>query len=374
MKTVAAVLYEMGIPAPYAESKPLQIAELELSGPGPGEVLLEIAAAGLCHSDLSVVDGVRPRVMPMVLGHEASGIVREVGAGVSAFSPGDHVVLSYVPVCGRCPMCAEGRASLCESGAKANGAGELLGGTRRFRDANGQWLHHHLGVSAFSQFTVVAQESLVKIDADIPLQVAALFGCAALTGIGSVVNTARVGIGESVAIFGLGGVGLCAVMGAKLAGAYPIVVVDKSESKRDLALELGATHFVLADENTVPHIRDVTSGGVRYAFECVGNDKVLTQAYEATRRGGTTVSIGLPHPSRKIELQIVGLIAEERTLKGAYMGSAVPQRDIPRYLSLYRAGRLPMDRLMSRTIGLNDINAAFDTLASGELARQLLTF
>ncbi len=237
MKTVSVVLEEMGRPAPYAESKPLILEDLELSGPGAGEVLVEIKAAGLCHSDLSVIDGSRPRVMPMVLGHEAAGIVREVGPGVSDFQPDDHVVFSYVPVCGHCVCCQSGRASLCERGAVANTDGSLLSGQRHFRRKNGQELHHHLGVSAFSQYTVAAQESLVKVSSSLPLDKAALFGCAVMTGVGAVVNTANVQAGESVAVFGMGGVGLSSILGARAAGAFPILAIDLLESKPHNKLE-----------------------------------------------------------------------------------------------------------------------------------------
>lgn len=192
MKTKAAVLYRMQEPAPYAQSRPLVLEDVELARPHDGEVLVQIMAAGLCHSDLSVIDGSRPRVMPMVLGHEAAGIVREVGAGVRSLKEGDHVVFCYVPVCGRCLMCAGGRASLCENGARANVAGTLLSGDRHFTGANGHALNHHLGVSAFSEFTVAAQESLIKIDSSVALDKAALFGCAVMTGVGAVVNTAKV--------------------------------------------------------------------------------------------------------------------------------------------------------------------------------------
>lgn len=375
MKTKAAVLHVMGQPAPYAQSQPLQIAELELDGPGPGEVLVEIAGAGLCHSDLSVIDGSRPRVMPMVMGHEASGYVRDVGPGVQDFAPGDTVVFSFVPGCGRCIPCAEGRAALCENGARANTAGALLSGARRFSGSDGQHLHHHLGVSAFSQFTVAAQESLVKIDPEIPPEVAALFGCAVMTGVGAVVNTARVMPGQSVAVFGLGGVGLSVVLGARAAGAYPIVAVDLLDDKLAFARELGATFTVNAGQDeAVQALRTLTSGGADYAFESVGSEKVLAQAYAATRRGGTTVTIGLPHPERMLSIPAVSLVAEERILRGSYMGSAVPRRDIPRYLALYKAGLLPVDRLHTHTITLDEINPAFDALARGQAVRQVLRF
>ena len=375
MKTRAAVLYAMECPAPYAASQPLQIEELELSDPGPGEVLVEIAAAGLCHSDLSTIDGSRPRPLPMVLGHEASGTVRQVGTAVSDLAPGDHVVFSFVPSCGHCIPCATGRPALCENGARANVAGTLLSHSRRFRTSAGQEVNHHLGVSAFSQFTVAAQESLVKIDPELELHEAALFGCAVLTGVGAVVNTARVEPGTGVAVFGLGGVGLSAVLGAVLAGAFPIVAVDVLDAKLELARSLGATQMVNARHaDAVEAVRELTSGGAHYAFESVGNERVLAQAYTATRRGGTTVSIGLPHPSRQFVVPAVSLVAEERTVKGSYMGSAVPRRDLPRFIALYRAGRLPVDRLLSGTLGLDEINQGFDALAQGQAVRQLLRF
>jgi Zn-dependent alcohol dehydrogenase len=374
MKTEAAVLYEMGRPGPYASSAPLRVESLELGGPGPGEVLVEIAAAGLCHSDLSVINGSRPRVMPMVMGHEASGIVREAGPGVRNLAAGDHVVFSFVPHCGHCLPCSEGRRVLCESGAASNAAGSLLNGSRKFRDAHGRPLHHHLGVSGFSRYTVAMAESLVKIDPDFPVDKAALFGCAVLTGVGAVVNTAKVRPGESVAVFGLGGVGMSAVMGARASGAYPIIAVDRLESKLAAARLAGATHVVKAGVDTVSEIRDLTRGGVQYAFEAVGSAGVLESAYASTARGGKTVSIGLAHPDQMLRIQAVSLVAEEKTLMGSYMGSAVPSRDIPRYISLYRQGLLPVDQLLSKTVTLDGINEAFDELDRGEVLRQLLVF
>ena len=373
MKTLAAVLYKMERPTPYAESRPLEIQDLELVEPGPGEVLVEISYAGLCHSDLSVINGSRPRVMPMVMGHEASGVVREVGPTVHDLAPGDHVVFSFVPVCGHCLPCATGRPALCENGAAANTAGTLLAGDRHFKNPEGQELNHHLGVSAFSRYTVAAQESLVKIEPNVPLEKAALFGCAVMTGVGAVMNTARVEPGTGVAVFGLGGVGLSAVLGARASGAWPIVAVDLLEAKLALAERMGATHTVNAkDGDPVQAIKDLTSGGVQYAFESVGNERVLVQSYQATQRGGTTITVGLPHPSKKFAVSAVSLVAEERTVKGSYMGSAVPKRDIPRYVALYQAGMLPVDLLHTGTIALDEINAAFDALAKGEAVRQVI--
>jgi alcohol dehydrogenase len=375
MQTRAAVLYQMELPRPYAGSRPLVIEDVELDGPGPGEVLVEIAGAGLCHSDLSVIDGNRPRVMPMVMGHEAAGVVQATGPGVHDLTPGDHVVFSFVPVCGRCLPCSTGRPALCENGARANTAGTLLSGSRRFSQPGHAALNHHLGVSAFSRFTVAAQESLVKIDPSLPLDIAALFGCAVLTGVGAVVNTAHVEPGMSVAVFGLGGVGLSAVLGARAAGAHPLIAVDLLPAKLDLACQLGATMALNAAESDAAQvIRQVTQGGVDCALESAGSERALLQAYQATRRGGTTVTVGLPHPSRQLSISALSLVAEERTLKGSYLGSAVPRRDIPRFISLYQAGRLPVDRLLSRTIALDEINAAFDALAAGEAVRQVVVF
>lgn len=375
MKTQAAVLYDLGKPTPYAQSRALVVDEVELDGPGEGEALVEVASAGLCHSDLSVIDGSRPRPMPMVMGHEAAGIVREVGPGVSAVRPGDHVVFSFLPMCGACPSCVAGRPVLCERGAKANLEGSLLRGGRRFRDRTGATLHHHLGVAGFARHTVAAVESLVVIDPSFPLEKAALFGCAVITGVGAVVNTARIEPGASVAVWGLGGVGLSAVMGAKVAGAAPIVAVDRLAHKLELARALGATHTVNASEvDPVAAVRELTGGGAAYAFEVVGSAEVLTQAYQATRRGGTTVTVGLPGPQRMFSVPAVQITAEERVVRGSFMGSAVPRRDIPRFIELYRAGLLPVDALLSRTIALEEINAGFDALAAGEAVRQLITF
>lgn len=375
MKTRAAVLYSMNHPRPYGVSQPLVVEELELAGPGPGQVLVEIVAAGLCHSDLSVINGTRPRAVPMVMGHEASGIVREPGPGVHGFVPGDHVVFSYVPVCGRCLYCATGRPALCENGARANVAGTLLDGSRCFRNSAGESLHHHLGVSAFSQFTVAAQESLVKVPAGLPLETAALFGCAVITGVGAVIHSARVEPGACVAVFGLGGVGLSVVLGARLAGAESIIAVDTVEAKLETARKLGATLAVRAGNgDVVEAVREASHGGADYAFECAGLETVLIEAYQATRRGGTTVAVGLPDPKRQFAVPAVSLVAEERTVKGSYMGSAIPKRDIPRLIALYLAGRLPVEMLLSRSIRIEELNSAFDCLDRGEAVRQVLRF
>jgi Zn-dependent alcohol dehydrogenase len=370
----AAVLSEMGLTAPYTTSRPLKIRTLELDPPGPGELLVRVRAAGLCHSDLSVIDGSRPRVMPMVLGHEAAGEVLEVGADVTGFTPGDHVVLAFVPVCGHCEPCRAGRSALCEPGAAANGAGTLLSGERRWHDPDrGGELNHHLGVSAFAEQIVVSARSAVKIQAELPFELAALFGCAVLTGAGAVVNATHIGAGDSVAVFGLGGVGLAALLAAIDAGGQ-VIAVDRIPDKLTLATALGATHTVPAGAGTVEAIRELTHGGAVHVIETVGSAAVLAQAYAATRRGGTTVTVGLPDPAQELSISAVSLVTEERTLKGSYLGSCVPDRDIPRFIELYRAGRLPVQRLLTHRLSLDELNEGFDRLASGEAVRQVVVF
>ncbi|WP_435104983.1 zinc-dependent alcohol dehydrogenase family protein [Arhodomonas sp. AD133] len=375
MQIRAAVLNTMGTSRPYADSRPLTIETLELHEPGDGEVRVAVRAAGLCHSDLSVVNGDRPRPTPMALGHEAAGVVEAVGHGVHDLAPGDHVVMVFVPSCGHCGPCAEGRPALCEPGGAANVAGTLLGGDRRIARADGSTVNHHLGVSAFADHAVVSRRSLVKIDRDVPFEHAALFGCAVLTGVGAAVNTAGVVPGSSVAVVGLGGVGLNALLGALVCGAEPVIAVDALDHKLALARELGARDtFNATDENAVEAIRAATGGGVDYAIELAGSERALELAYQITRRGGTTVTGGLAHPDRHIRLQQAGLVTEERTLKGSYVGSCIPGRDLPRYLRLFRHGRLPVDRLLSGTLPLDDINTALDRLADGEAIRQVIRF
>jgi alcohol dehydrogenase len=377
MKMRAAVLDRMGATPPYALSKPLTITTVDLAPPGHGEVLIKIAAAGLCHSDLSVINGDHPRPMPMALGHEAAGIVEELGEGVADLKVGDHVVVVFVPSCGHCAPCAEGRPALCEPGAAANGAGTLLSGARRLA-RGAEALNHHLGCSVFAEYATVSRHSVVKIDPTVPLDEAALFGCAVLTGVGAITHTARVGAGESVAIFGLGGIGMAALLGALAVGAHPVVAIDRVPEKLALARALGADAVLDAGresaESLQAQLRDATHGGAQYAIETVGSEQVLAQAFAATRRGGTTVSVGLPDPSRRLSLPMLSLVAEERTLKGCYMGSSVPLRDIPRLIALHRAGRLPVERLLTHRLRFDRINEGFDRLREGSAIRQVVVF
>jgi alcohol dehydrogenase len=379
MEIRAAVLDAMGATPPYASSKPLTIETLQLQAPGPGEVLVGIKAAGLCHSDLSVINGNRPRPMPMALGHEAAGVVEEVGptagdAGRDDLKPGDHVVFVFVPSCGHCEPCTEGRPALCEPGAAANGAGTLLSGARRLQRQDGTPVNHHLGVSGFAEYATVSRRSLVKVDPELPLVEAALFGCAVLTGVGAVINTSRMPAGSSSAVIGLGGVGLAALLGAVVAGARTIVAIDLSEDKLAFARELGATDTVnAADPDAAEQVRAATGGGVEFAFDFTGSARALDLGYQITRRGGTTVTAGLPAPNATMPLAPVTLVAEERCLKGSYIGTAVPNRDIPRYIKLYQRGRLPVDRLLTGTLDLDDINDGFDRLHDGQAIRQVVT-
>ncbi|MGL6236787.1 MAG: zinc-binding dehydrogenase [Segniliparus sp.] len=372
MKTLAAVLRQEREPRPYASSRPLRLEELDLADPGPHELAVRIEAAGVCHSDLSVINGHRPRPLPMALGHEAAGVVTAVGSDVQDVREGDHVVLVFMPSCGACPACAAKKPTLCVPAAKANGAGSLLSGARRLVGGRGESVHHHLGVSAFAEHAVVDRSSAVVVDPDLPLDIAALFGCAMLTGFGAVRNTAAVKAGESVAVIGLGGVGLAAVLGAKAAQAGPVVAIDPVPAKRALALELGASHAV-APEDAVAAILEATGGlGVRWAFEAVGSTGAMRQAFELAGRGGAAVFIGLPPSTAELTLPAVSFVGESKSAIGSYMGSANPQEDIPFLVGLWRAGALPVEKLKSHTIALADLNEAMDRLADGAAVRQIV--
>jgi alcohol dehydrogenase len=375
MKIRAAVLHAMGIERPYDQSRPLVIEEVELDKPGNGEILVKIHAAGLCHSDLSVIDGNRPRQVPMVLGHEAAGEIVELGPGVDQHAVGEHVVFSFVPVCGYCMPCMTARPALCENGVAANNKGTLLGGGMRLWDQQQQNIHHHMGVSGFAEYAVVSTKSVVKIDKSLDYNIAALFGCAVMTGVGAVINTAKLMLGQTVLITGLGGVGFAALLGAIAGGASKIIVADLNQEKLKKALEFGA-HEVIdpSKENALEHIRDITRGGVDIGLEFAGAIPALEFTYNATARGGKTVTAGLPHPSKMMQLAPVKLVAEERTLQGSYIGSCIPARDIPAYIELYKSGRLPVEKLLTNMLSLNEVNIGFERLAKGDAIRQVIRF
>jgi len=374
MKITAAVLEEIGRPGPYAHTRPLSVGEIDLAAPRQGEVLVRVAAAGLCHSDLSVINGDRPRPVPMVLGHEGAGIVEHVGEGVHDLAAGDHVAFVFVPSCGHCGPCQAGRPALCEPGAAANGRGELLGGGSRLSRGTDR-VNHLLGVSSYATHAVLSRRSLVKIDRDVPLTIAALMGCAVLTGAGTVFNMGAVAPGGRTAVVGLGGVGLAAVLGAAAAGAETIVAVDALPAKLDKARELGATHcFEAHDPDLAAKVKDATQGGVDAALEFAGSARALEAAFALTRRGGTTITAGLPNPQAVLNLSPLTLVAEERTLRGSYLGSGVPSRDIPRFLGLFKRGKLAVDKLLTHRIRLDQVNEGFDRLHRGDAIRQVIQF
>lgn len=366
MKFRAAVLRAAGAERPYARTQPLAIEQVELPEPGPGEALVRIRAASLCHSDLSVINGDRRWPLPIVPGHEAAGTVEQTGPGVTAFAPGDRVALIFLTQCGSCARCMEGKSYLCERGTQANREGRLITGGPRLRLA-GAPLHHHMGLGAFAEYALVAEKSLVRIPADIDFVAASLFGCAVLCGAGSALYTARVAAGESVAVIGLGGVGMAAIMGARLAGATRIVAVDPVAGKADLALACGATEFVRAADAAKVEAVDV-------ALEASGTVAGFETALQVTRRGGRTVTTSLPAADQSFRFPLARLVAEARTVCGSYIGSCLPNRDIPAFIALHQQGRLPVDRLVSRTIGLEDINAAMDALADAQTIRQVIVF
>ncbi|MEV6321749.1 zinc-binding dehydrogenase [Nocardia sp. NPDC051787] len=369
MRIRGAVLERIAAPAPFAESTPITVCDLDLREPGPGELLVRIEAAGLCHSDLSVVDGNRVRPVPMLLGHEAAGRVESVGPGDGDIAVGQRVVMTFLPRCGECAGCATEGRTPCVPGSVANNAGELLGGGRRLlRD--GAEVHHHLGVSAFATHAVVDRRSVVPVDDDVPPEVAAVLGCAVLTGGGALLNSAKPGIGDRIMVVGLGGVGMAAVLVAVSLAAegHEVIAVDTVPDKLALARELGA-HAVYTPA-------EVAELGVQaeVVVEAAGNIRAFETAVAATAPGGTTVTVGLPAPDARASISPLALVAQGRSIVGSYLGSAVPSRDIPEYVRMWRSGRLPVERLVSARVGLDDINRAMDELAAGHALRQVIVF
>ncbi|MEI6158345.1 MAG: alcohol dehydrogenase catalytic domain-containing protein, partial [Roseococcus sp.] len=353
--------------------RPMSIEEVELAPPGPGEVLIEIAAAGLCHSDLSTIENQRPRPLPIIIGHEGAGIVRALGEGVTGLKERDHVVALFVTSCGECRYCVRGRPNICAASFDTRAKGTLMSGARRLKRLNGEVINHNSGLSLFAQFAVVMRDSLVKIDKDIPLEDAALFGCAVMTGAGAVFNTARLRPGEEVGVVGLGGVGMNALLAAVAAGATRIVAVDTSQAKLDLAREWGATDcFLAGNADCAAAVREATAGGLDTVIETAGTIPALELAHAITTRGGSTISAGLPNVAAKFSYLHASLVSEERSIRGSYMGSCVPNRHIPMLLNLYRRGKLPVQRLKSGFVSLDEINEGFDRLSDGTVLRQIL--
>ncbi|GAA3845545.1 alcohol dehydrogenase catalytic domain-containing protein [Brevibacterium ammoniilyticum] len=368
MRIRGAVLRDMGLDRPYADSRPLTIEDLDLDAPGPGEVLIRLTAAGVCHSDLSVVDGNRPRPLPMLLGHEGAGIVEALGEGVDDLRLGEQVVTVFLPRCGVCRNCLTDGKLPCIPGSATNSAGTLPfdGHKVRLHDDSGAEVLHHLGASVFATHAVVNRASVVPVGDDVPPGIAAVLGCAVLTGGGAVLNAGAPGPEDEVMIVGLGGVGMAALITALSVETAGVIGVDANPDKLAFAEELGAIETYTPEE--------LGDRRAPIVIECVGHPRAFETAFTATAVGGTTVTVGLPSPEARASIAPVTLTAEARTVIGSYLGSAVPSRDIPVYAQAWREGRLPVEALISDTVGLDDINAAFDALAEGRVIRQVIDF
>ena len=355
-------------------NKPVSVETVSIESPRRGEVMIKVAACGVCHSDLSATNGTIPLPPPMVLGHEAAGHVVEVGEGVSDLQIGDTVVVSWVSVCGRCPYCIAGRPALCDNGQKA--AMTLPDGTRRLKDSKGLELGHMVGVAVMAEYATLPCENVVKIDKDIPLDKAALVGCAVMTGVGAAINTAKVAPGSTVAVIGAGGIGLNVIQGAALAGARQIIAIDLADKKLELAQQFGATHCVnpSRDGDVVAKVMAMTGGGVEYSFECIGLGTTVAQAYGMLRKGGMAVVVGVSKMADNVTLGTFMMPFQEKILTGSMYGSARPSTDFPKLLELYKSHRLKLDELVTATYKIDDINRAFADMQSGVNARGVIIF
>jgi NDMA-dependent alcohol dehydrogenase len=356
--------------------RPLEICELELEPPRAHEVMVQLVASGVCHSDLSMQDGTTLVPTPVVLGHEGAGVVEQVGEGVTAVEPGDHVVISWVPQCRSCFFCDRAQPHLCETSNVVLASGGLLDGTPRF-SSGGKPVHQMLAAGTFAEHTVVPESSVVAVDDDLELGVAALIGCAVLTGVGAAVNTSSIGQGDSVAVVGCGGVGLNVVQGARLAGAERVIAVDVNPAKLDLAREFGATDTVDAGQgNPVSKVMALTGQrGADVSFEVVGLEASIDQAIAMTRRGGQAVLVGLPRMDAMITVPaFLGAVMAAKTITGCWYGSADVRRDVPLLVEHYRNGALKLDELISATITLDEVNDAFEAMKSGDLARSVIRY
>ncbi|GGG47152.1 alcohol dehydrogenase [Kocuria dechangensis] len=352
---------------PYAESKPLRVEELELTDPGPTELRVRITAAGVCHSDLSVVNGNRPRPLPMLLGHEAAGVVEVVGSDVTDLVEGQHVVMAFLPRCGKCAACKTEGLLPCTVGSKANAAGTLMEGSMHLSDERGP-VYHHLGVSGFATHAVVDRRSVVPVGDDVPAPIAAVMGCAVLTGGGAVINAATATADDAVAVIGLGGVGLAALLVAKAVGCRRVIAVDALAEKLELAKSFGADEVYTPDE--VLQLEEKP----RVVIEAAGHPRAFETAFNATAVGGVTVTVGLPAPGAMSQIEPLKITAEARQIIGSYLGSAVPAVDIPLYEEMWREGRLPLEKLITSHITLDQINEAMDELDAGRAVRQVIEF
>jgi S-(hydroxymethyl)glutathione dehydrogenase / alcohol dehydrogenase len=356
--------------------QPLEIRDdIEVDSPKAGELKVRIAASGVCHSDLSVQNGTIPLPPPIVLGHEGAGVVEEVGPGVEGFEVGDHVVLTFVPECGECFFCQRDQGFMCEKSSALN-MGGMLDGTKRIT-SGGNPVSVMAGCGTFSEVTVVPSISAVKIDKDVPLKIAALLGCGVQTGVGAAMNTASIRKGGTVAVVGCGGVGLNVIQGARIAGAEKIIAVDMVDSKLQMAKEFGATDFVNAGEgNPVAAVQALSEGkGVDASFEVIGLGPTIEQAMQMTRVGGETILVGVPRMDVMLNVNpAFSFIYTAKTVKGCWYGSCNVHREVPKLLELYKSGELKLDELISREIGLDDVNTAFDAMKSGEVARSVIVY
>jgi len=355
-----------------APSTPFTIEDLDLAAPGPGEVLVRVRAVGVCHSDWHLVTGDTPHPMPLVPGHEGAGVVEAVGDGVERVRAGDHVALNWAPSCGACFYCRQGRPALCETFHDRIWAGTLLDGTTRL-SLDGRPVYHYCALAAFAERTVVPEACCVPIAKTLPFEVAALIGCAVTTGVGAVLNTAKVKRGASVAVFGAGGVGLSVVMGAVAADASSIIALDLQEDKLAVAREFGATDVLRVAPDAAEQVRRLTGGrGADYVFEAVGVPSAQEACLGAARPGGVVVFAGLTPATSTTNIFAAALTRQEKTVMGSYYGSADPARDFPRYARMYRAGRLDLDRLVRRTYRLDEINEAYADLVAGAPGRGVI--
>jgi S-(hydroxymethyl)glutathione dehydrogenase / alcohol dehydrogenase len=358
----------------FGPQMPFVIEEVTLQEPQEGEVLVRIAASGVCHSDYHLVTGATRHPMPLVPGHEGAGVVEAIGRNVSHVQPGDHVILNWAPACGRCYYCQRSKPNLCQTFVGPIWAGTMLDGTTRLTWKD-RTVYHFSGLSSFAQYAVVPQQSCVPIRRDVPLTVAALVGCAVATGVGAVLYTAAVHPGESVVVFGCGGVGLNILQGAALAGATPVIAVDTNPTKMVLARQFGASHTMPAGPDTLSAIRDLTGGrGADYAFEAVGASVIQEQAFAAIRPGGTLTLVGLSGMGTDTNLPGAIIARQEKVIKGSYYGTVDPNRDFPLLLDLYAAGKLKLDELVSQEYSLEQINEAYRAMLGGSVARGVVTF
>ena len=357
-------------------NEPLEIQDLELDSPHAGEIRVRMGASGVCHSDLSIQNGTLMGALPMVLGHEGAGVIEELGDGVTGLEVGDHIVVSWVPQCGKCFFCLKGQGFLCEAGQTAMMTGGLLDGTTRF-SRGGQPITQMACSGTFSEQAVIPAIGAVKIPNDVPLEIGALIGCGVLTGVGAALNTANIKRGDSIAVIGCGGVGLNVIQGAKIAGADEIIAVDMLANKLDMAKQFGATTLVNAgDGDPVSQVMDLTDQrGVDVAFEVIGLKQTIEQTITMTRRGGEAILVGVPRMEVMLELPaFFGVVLMSKAIKGCWYGSSNVQKDVPRLLEYYKSGELKLDELISRRIGVGEVNEAFKAMEAGEVARSVIEY